>query len=159
MPCHGFIPIITSYHSRQLWSTGKSSSSKVMLGAKSKHTLNRSRVLWYKGDISWIKKEFHGTNDNFINIALQNLAMRLWPEYLKFSKLPSSGQVSVGLQWCKKRWEEIKHKHSTLGVSTHLTKCRQKVFNDDADPVGVSLQHVALTSFHPVSYIENWMLF
>lgn len=54
VPCHCFTPAVTSYHSRQLWSTEKSSSSKVML--KSSHLFNRPRVLWYKGGISWIRR-------------------------------------------------------------------------------------------------------
>lgn len=76
----------------------------------------------------------------------------LWDFDLNISS-PQNFQVQVRCLWgcsgVKKRWEGIKHKHTTLGVSTHLTKYRQKVFNDDADLVGVSLQHVALTSFHP----------
>lgn len=58
--------------------------------------------------------------------------------------------MSVGLQWCDKRWEGKKPKHTSLLVSTPLKKYRQKLFNDVfTDPVEVNLQHVALIPLHP----------
>lgn len=105
-----------------------------------------------------ISLQSHGTNDTFVILSQY---CSLSPHYETLTWIMQSGISQViktsmftsdvcGVAGVKKRWERKKHKHTTVVVSTHLTKYRQKIFNDVfTDPVGVSLQHVALIPLHP----------